>query len=367
MESFDNFVKEYTTWLDNPYVSGALIVFLVVYAAMAAPRLPNYIAKLFDYTLFKLFIFFLIVYVSKKNATVALVASVALMVSLMALDKLKLSESMEDVSSESEVKSEESKIVLAEAKRAEEQGALSKSSVEELVRKLLKSESEGKSVLVARTEEGVKMMEQIAKAESEGKLSEENALRMVASVVVREAVLEEKLNSAEEHPVGHPMNQSIMPPSGNNVVSSKPNVGVSSGTMTNVMLPPSGNIVPKSSETVSMINNMEQAVKVQEARQELRQESSQSGTKSIQELAQEVLKIKQEESRRRGGESISSEELRRMCAVVLDQYRSQAEFGRNCGSSCSCGNNSEMISLSQTSVDDEVNPHDNDSSSYASF
>ena len=62
MESFDNIVKNYTTWLDNPYVSGALIVFLIVYASMAAPRLPMYVAKLFDYTLVKLLMFFLWVF-----------------------------------------------------------------------------------------------------------------------------------------------------------------------------------------------------------------------------------------------------------------------------------------------------------------
>lgn len=94
MEAFDNTVKNYLSFLDNEYVSAGLSLFLIVYAGMAAPKLPGYIAKLFDYTLFKLFIFFLIVFVSRRNPTVAIIAAIAVMVSIMSLNMLKLGESM---------------------------------------------------------------------------------------------------------------------------------------------------------------------------------------------------------------------------------------------------------------------------------
>lgn len=96
MEVFDNTVKGYLSFLDNEYVSAGLALFLVLYASLAAPKLPASVAHLFDNLLFKLLVFFLIVYVSRKNVTIAIIASVAVMVSLMTLNKLKfLQETME--------------------------------------------------------------------------------------------------------------------------------------------------------------------------------------------------------------------------------------------------------------------------------
>ena len=340
MESFDNIVKNYTTWLDNPYVSGALIVFLIVYASMAAPRLPMYVAKLFDYTLVKLLMFFLIVYVSKKNATVALVAAVALMVSIMALDKLKLSESMSSVSSVGSdscncdcncdmmklVKSEESRIVLSEAKRAEEQGALSSEEKKLLAEKLAKAEAEGKPVLVARTEEGAKKMEEIAKAESEGKLSSEDALRMAASVVIREAIIEANVST-----------------NNNNIQSAEVE------RTQNIVMPPSGNSV----ENLADVNSTEQEQlpvnlgRAEESRLIGKASNSEQETKSMQELAQEVLKIKDLVAEKRGA-PVTPEELKLLCANVLDNYK-----------------NSKGSMLAQQV--EEVVPSDSSDSSYASF
>jgi hypothetical protein len=94
-ETFDNTVKGWLSFIDNnEYVSGALTVFLIVYASYAAPKLPPYILKLFDNPLFKLLIFFLIAYTAKKNPTVAIIAAVGLMVSIHALNKLKIDQAM---------------------------------------------------------------------------------------------------------------------------------------------------------------------------------------------------------------------------------------------------------------------------------
>jgi len=89
-KNFDATVTNWLSFLDNEYISGALIIFLIVYASYAAPKLPPYILKLFDNPLFKLLIFFLIVYSAKKNPTVAIIAAVGLMVTIHALNKLKL-------------------------------------------------------------------------------------------------------------------------------------------------------------------------------------------------------------------------------------------------------------------------------------
>lgn len=94
MEEFDNAVKRSLSFLDNEYVSAAVALFLILYAGLAAPKLPEWVARLFDNMLFKLVVFFMIVYVSRKNATIAIIAAVAVMVSLMTLNKLKWNQEM---------------------------------------------------------------------------------------------------------------------------------------------------------------------------------------------------------------------------------------------------------------------------------
>lgn len=94
LDSFDNTVRRFLSPLDNEYVTAGLALFLILYSSLAAPKLPSYIAKLFDHTWFKLLCFFLIVYVSRKNATVAIIAAVAVMISLITLNKIKFNESM---------------------------------------------------------------------------------------------------------------------------------------------------------------------------------------------------------------------------------------------------------------------------------
>lgn len=97
MSAFDETVKKYTSFLDNEYVSAGLSIFLIIYAGMAAPKLPEYVARLFDYTLVKLLMFFLIVYISRKNATVAIIAAIAVMVSIMTLNRLKFGKELMEV------------------------------------------------------------------------------------------------------------------------------------------------------------------------------------------------------------------------------------------------------------------------------
>lgn len=286
MEAFDNVVEKYTTWLDNPYVAGAITVFLIVYAGAAAPKLPSYIVKMFDYTLVKLLMFFMIVFISRKNATVALVAAIALMVSIMTLNRLKFDQEMMSVVGKEEMasrqinlgncscncdgfeeimpKTSEGKLVVSEAQNAVAKGALSPAKAEELAKSVVVAEAEGKPVLIAKTEEGAKRMEEIAKGVDTGKINEETAKKMEAVIVVAESVMESK--------------QVVNP-----VASEAKNVGSS---------------------------NME-------------------------ELKQEVLRRSQEETARRGGVAPSNEELKQLCANVLDDYRQSASCGKDSASTVS--------------------------------
>lgn len=97
MQDFDNTVKGYLSFLDNQYVKTGLALFLILYASLAAPRLPEYIAKLFDNMFFKLLIFFLIAYVAQSSPTVAIIAAIAVMVSLMTLSRYKFNAEMMNV------------------------------------------------------------------------------------------------------------------------------------------------------------------------------------------------------------------------------------------------------------------------------
>lgn len=98
IEAFDYNVRQSLSFFNNEYIKIGLAVFLLLYASMAAPKLPGYIAKLFDYTLFKLFIFFLIIYISKQDATLAIITAIAIMAALMALSKFNSNqEAMTDI------------------------------------------------------------------------------------------------------------------------------------------------------------------------------------------------------------------------------------------------------------------------------
>lgn len=87
LQKFDDVVKPYLTFLNNQYVSAVLYIILIVYASLAAPRLPHNIAKLFDNPVVKLVLFFLIVYLAKHDATIAIIASVGVLISLMTLNR----------------------------------------------------------------------------------------------------------------------------------------------------------------------------------------------------------------------------------------------------------------------------------------
>lgn len=86
---FDETVKSSLSFLDNKYASAILALVLILYASMAAPKLSPSIAKLFDSNWVKLLFFFLIAFYSKKDPTVAIIAAIAVLVSLQTLSRHK--------------------------------------------------------------------------------------------------------------------------------------------------------------------------------------------------------------------------------------------------------------------------------------
>jgi hypothetical protein len=71
-----------------------LALFLILYASLAAPKLPKSVADIFDNMWIKLTFMFIIAYVSTKDMMVALMASVALLVTLQAISAHRTSKAV---------------------------------------------------------------------------------------------------------------------------------------------------------------------------------------------------------------------------------------------------------------------------------
>ena len=67
--------------LNNVYVSGFIQVFIILYAVLAAPKLPSWIAKLFHHSIFQIIIFALIAYTATKDISISLLIALAFFVS----------------------------------------------------------------------------------------------------------------------------------------------------------------------------------------------------------------------------------------------------------------------------------------------
>ena len=86
-----------TKLLNNKYLSGLISLLLALYAVYVAPALPNQVLQFFDTPIGRLLFIFLAAYLaSEGNTQVALMISIALTISLMALEKKTIEESFYD-------------------------------------------------------------------------------------------------------------------------------------------------------------------------------------------------------------------------------------------------------------------------------
>ena len=100
--------------------SAVIGLFLVLYAGLAAPKLPKSVAKMFGYTAFRLVILFLVAYMSSRNTSIAIIATVALVVSMQTLSYHETKEKMQEVI-ENEIENEiEEEIESHESDEGEE-------------------------------------------------------------------------------------------------------------------------------------------------------------------------------------------------------------------------------------------------------
>jgi hypothetical protein len=86
-EAFDNFSKQYLSFLDNEYVSVVLSLVLVLYASVYAPRLPARIVSILENPVVRGILIFLVVYMTKKSPSVALIVTLSVLVTVSLLSK----------------------------------------------------------------------------------------------------------------------------------------------------------------------------------------------------------------------------------------------------------------------------------------
>lgn len=87
MKTFDKIVKNLLSPLDNEYVYTVVVMFLIVYSSVVAPKLPKFLGVLFESALFRMLMLFLIAFLASNNPTVALLSSLAFVLSIMALNR----------------------------------------------------------------------------------------------------------------------------------------------------------------------------------------------------------------------------------------------------------------------------------------
>ena len=76
--------------LDNKYIKTAIMVFLGLYAAFAAPQLPKSLVGLMDHTLVRVAFAFVIVFMATRDPSIALLMAVAFILTLQTANKFRL-------------------------------------------------------------------------------------------------------------------------------------------------------------------------------------------------------------------------------------------------------------------------------------
>lgn len=94
LKQLESFVNNSLSFLDNPYAKNIIKMFLVLYAGLAAPRLPAFLATLFNNALFRIVVLFLIAYLGLKDTTIALLSAVAFTLSIIFLKKAETTNSI---------------------------------------------------------------------------------------------------------------------------------------------------------------------------------------------------------------------------------------------------------------------------------
>lgn len=89
MNILDNSIRTYVPFIENDTFTIAISIVLILYAVFVAPNISLPIAVFLNNVFVKLILFFIIAYISRFNPTVALIATIAVIVSLMKINEYK--------------------------------------------------------------------------------------------------------------------------------------------------------------------------------------------------------------------------------------------------------------------------------------
>jgi hypothetical protein len=91
MNSFDSLVNNNLGWVhENKYVLPIVSLILGVYAALARPKLPKFIEKLFQNPVFRLAMISYIIYRGNKDPQLAVMIAAAFLITMHMINKQKI-------------------------------------------------------------------------------------------------------------------------------------------------------------------------------------------------------------------------------------------------------------------------------------
>ena len=91
MDQFNSIVNDNLGWIhENKYVFHTLSLFLGMYVALARPKLPTFIAKLFENPLFRIVVISYIVYRGNKDPQLSIMIATAFLVTMHMINKTRV-------------------------------------------------------------------------------------------------------------------------------------------------------------------------------------------------------------------------------------------------------------------------------------
>jgi hypothetical protein len=87
-----NVVQKSAGLFNNMYVNAALTLFLILYASLVRPQLPDFLMRLFDNPVFRLLFLAGIAFMATRNIQAALLVAVAFTVTMSLLQEQKIVE-----------------------------------------------------------------------------------------------------------------------------------------------------------------------------------------------------------------------------------------------------------------------------------
>jgi hypothetical protein len=97
MEKFDQIVNKSLSFLDNKYASLVVNALVIMYAAMLAPKISGKFAEYFDLPVVKVIGMFLIIYLARKEPSLALLVAVGLLITIQTVNKMLVNGKIKDV------------------------------------------------------------------------------------------------------------------------------------------------------------------------------------------------------------------------------------------------------------------------------